>query len=591
MIARGSVESFRREIMRQNITGGLAFVGVLTVIAACLEPVWHDWSGSVVAPFGGIDAMLQLGILEWTARHWIDPATWVDLPIFFPVPGALGFMDSLLGQAWLVAPLRMFLDPTAAGLYNWAFLGSLLTAALAAVIFWRVTGGPFWTAGVFALALVGAPYTQAQLGHLNQLPPPFVLVALAAVAAAMRGGEEGSPTTWTWWVLGGALVIQAAWGWYGFAHALVGVAVLKICGMWFGLRRGEGWSGQVGPGFRAAWLPVVLTGVAVVLLALPQLQLAARYPEFTRQSEEVRLGSADIQHFLNRGVYRGEPTDWIGQGTTGLARYQDRHRQVLNPGWVALTLALIGWFGRSTISSPRRRQGTAFLIMGLVGVVLAFGDSVGLPGTDKRLALPLEWLRNVIPPFKAFRGAWRFSWLFVIAVAWWSAVGVEVIVRRKGLIGRLTPATVALLVLVSLPAAVPSLEVPLTGRPLWPAFPQTGAVVTLPAPPTEYKEDVTEALWIARVLETGQPVTGGATGWVPPEIVDFRIRLEECEMGNRDPAQLFADWKEMGIVSAEIALRPGDERRTDFWRRTLLDAGAVRREPWPRPGYEMYRLP
>jgi hypothetical protein len=126
---------------------------------------------------------------------------------------------------------------------------------------------------------------------------------------------------------------------------------------------------------------------------------------------------------------------------------------------------------------------------------------------------------------------------------------------------------------------------------VWPAFPQAGPVVTLPAPPTEYDEDVTEALWIARTLETGQPVTGGATGWVPPEIVAFRVQLEDCENGRLDPSTLLEDWKDLGIVSAEIALRPGDERRTDFWRETLLAAGAVRSEPWPRPGYEMYLLP
>ena len=109
----------------------------------------------MVAPFGGIDAMLQLGLLEWTARHWTDPDTWLNLPIFHPVPGALGFMDSLLGQAWLVFPIRWLLNPTAAGLYNWAFLGSLITAAAASVLFWRFSGGRWMTAGAFALALVG----------------------------------------------------------------------------------------------------------------------------------------------------------------------------------------------------------------------------------------------------------------------------------------------------------------------------------------------------------------------------------------------------------------------------------------------------
>jgi hypothetical protein len=577
--------------MREKITGSLAWLGVLLAAAACLGPVWRDWSGSVVAPFGGIDAMLQLGILEWTARHWTEPSLWLDLPIFHPVPGALGFMDSLLGQAWLVAPLRLLFHPTAAGLYNWAFLGSLLLAVAAAAVLWRATGGAVWTAGVFALALVGAPYTQAQIGHLNQLPPPFVLFALAALTMNLRGKEDGSAATWPWWALGGALILQAAWGWYGFAHALIGIAVLKIYWLIGDLRRGDSLAGHIVPVIRRAWIPALLTGGAVVILAVPQLKLAERYPDFTRQTEEVRSGSADIQHVLNRGVYRGEPADWIGRGTTGLERYHERHRQVLNPGWVALILAVVGWFLRDGISTSRRRMGIGLIVMGLVGLILAFGDSVGLPGTDRRLPLPLEWLRTIVPPFKAFRGAWRFSWLFVIAVAWWSAVGVEGLVRRKGLIGRMAPAVVALLILVSLPAGVPALKVPLTGHLARPAFLQPGPVVTLPAPATEYVEDVTEALWIARALETGQPVTGGATGWVPPEIVELRVHMKACEEGELDPALLFATWKEQGMVSAEIALRPGDESRTDFWRETLLSAGSIRSEPWPRPGYEMYLLP
>ena len=258
---------------------------------------------------------------------------------------------------------------------------------------------------------------------------------------------------------------------------------------------------------------------------------------------------------------------------------------------MAFVLAVIGWFLRDGISARRRSLGVGLLVMGLVGLVLAFGDSVGLPGTDKRFPLPLEWLRTVAPPFKAFRGAWRFSWLFVIAVAWWSAVGIEGLIRRPGLVGRLTPAAICLLILVSLPAAVPTMKVPLEGRSVWPAFAQAGPVVTLPAPATEYVEDVTEALWTTRVLETGQPVTGGTTGWVPPEIVELRVRLMACEEGRLDPALLFATWRDQGFVSAEIALRPGDDRRTDFWRQTLLDAGAVRSEPWPHPGYEMYLLP
>ena len=53
-------------------------------------------------------------------------------------------------------------------------------------------------AGFFALALVGAPYTQSQLGHLNQLPPPFVLLAIAASVLALRAHDAGHSGR-RWW--------------------------------------------------------------------------------------------------------------------------------------------------------------------------------------------------------------------------------------------------------------------------------------------------------------------------------------------------------------------------------------------------------
>lgn len=577
--------------MREKWSGGLAWAGALTAAAACLGPVWQDWSGAVVAPFGGIDAMLQLGILEWTARHWTEPSVWLDLPIFFPVAGALGFMDSLLGQAWLVLPLHALGDPTVAALYNSAFLGSLLLAVAGAACVWLAAGGGRWSAGVMALALVGAPYTQAQIGHLNQLPPPFVLFTIAAALLALRRRDAGRPAGSAWWFVGLALVLQAAWGWYGFAHAVIAVAVIKVVWLVRGLRRGQNVVDLAWPVIRQALLPAVLTVGAVLLLAQPQLQLRERYESFTRETVEVRIGSADIQHLFNRGTYRGEPADWIGRGKTGFARYDGRARQVLNPGWVALVLGLIGWLTRRRLGDGQRSAGTALLALGLVGLVLAFGESVGLPGTDRRLPLPLEWLRQIAPPFRAFRGAWRFSWLMVIAIAWWSAVGVSYLAALKGRRRHLAPLAVALLVLVSLPGEVPVLKVPLSGRLAAAAADHPGPIVTLPAPATEYVEDVAEALLLARSLETGQPVSGGVTGWVPPEIVAFRTRLKACEDGLVAPPVLLAEWKQAGFVTAEITLRPGDQRRIGFWRNVLLTAGAVRSEPWPRPGFEMYRLP
>lgn len=576
------------------LTGGTAWAGVLVVIATCLAPAWKNWSGTVVGPFGGIDAMLQVGLIEWSARTWWQPEVWANLPIFHPLAGAIGFMDSLVGQALLVWPIQALFHPTAAALYNWAFLGSLILAGLGMAALWRAAGGSRWSAGVAALVLMGAPYTLAQIGHLNQLPPPFVLFSLAALVAALRRDDAGLPSALYWWLLGIFLVLQAAWGWYGFSYAVIGVGVIKTA--WFVhriRRRSAGWT-LIWRVSRQAILPATLAMVGVLILAQPQLDLGDRYQSFSRSDEEVRQGSADLKHFFNRGVYRSGPTDWVGKGEPGSSRHVGRDRQVLHPGWMAIILAAVGWWRRGYLSFQRRRIGRALLLVGLVGLVLSFGDSVGLPFTDRRFPMPLDWIREIIPPFKAFRGAWRFSWLMVIALAWWSAVGVEQMVEKSG--HRQVPAWVPLglvfvLALVSIPVQVPGLTVLLDGRPATPLFNQSGAVLTLPAPENEYAEDISEARWLLRSLMTGQPVTGGATGWVPPEVISLRTRLKACEEGDLDPIQVFQDMEANGVVSVELTHRPGDDGRLVFWQQALKEFGAERSEPWPNSLYMMYRLP
>ncbi len=570
-------------------TDRLGWAGVAGFILWTLGPVLTDWSGSVLGPFGGIDAMFQLGLLHWSAGHWWQPAVWLDLPIFYPLHGMLGCMDSLLGQAWLVWPVHLAVHPTAAALYNLAFAGSLLLAAAGMAALWRASRGVWRGAGVAALALVGAPYTTAQLGHLNQLPPPFVLFCLTAVVMALRRRDAGrDPRPW-WWLTGASLVLQAAWGWYGFAYALIGTAVLKIAWLVRRTRAGAGLLPDLTATLRQAGLPALVTVLAVYVLAQPQLQLGRRYPEFTRSQTEVRLGSADIQHLWNRGAYRGRVSDWLGHGPDAETRYRGWPRQTLHPGWIALLLALYGWRRRGDPTPVRAAFGGVLLIMGVVGLVLAFGDSVGVPGTGWRLPLPLEWLRAVAPPFRAFRGAWRFVWLMTIAVAWWAAAGTVALAAATGWRRRLAGPLVVLMTLMSLPMGVPALPVPLPGRPLPPDQRAAGPVLTLPAPVNEYAENRTEALWLTRAQELGQPVTGGATGWVPPEAAALRSEIARCAGNDSLAVRFLRRMRDRGVAEAEVAIAAGDTT-TLFWRRILRTAGAGRISGGDIPGYERYRL-
>ncbi len=581
---------------RENTLGAVSWLGVLLLVASFLGPVWKDFSGSVVGPFGGVDAMLQLGLLEWSSRHWSEVSHWMNLPIFHPVQGTLGLMDSLLGQAWLMQPVRWLFSPTVAAQYNLAYLGSLLLAALGMAALWLASGGSRWASGVAALALIGAPYTHAQIGHLNQLPPPFVLFSLAALTAALRRQNAGLSTRQFWWMLAVGIVLQAAWGWYGFAYAVFGAGVFNTAWLMHRIRRQMASKELIISVLKKTIFPFAVSAVAIWLLAQPQLQMAKQYTDFERTDSDVQRGSADVQHFFNRGVYRSGPSDWVGNGAQGPDRYLNRDRQVLHPGWFALALFAVGWWRRGYLPFQRRRFGRSILVMGLLGLVLAFGESVGIPGTENRVALPMGWLRELIPPFKAYREAWRFSWLMVVALSWWSAVGVEQLVCKyqvgvRRWVAPLLP--LVLLFLVSLPAAVPAVKVPLHGFFREPANPNAlqSPVLTLPAPAVEFDEDCTEALWLTRSLTTGQAVTGGASGWVPPEVRQLRARLKDCEEGRSAAATLLAEMKAEGFFRAEIALRFHDDKRIQFWRNALLTAGATRDDPWPESGYEMYLLP
>jgi len=553
---------------------------VSVFILACLRPVFADWQGSVLAPFGGLDVRFQAALLEWSTRHLFHPDVWRDLPLFYPTNGAIAFMDPLTAQALLVKPLHAA-QLLPAALYNWAFLISLVLAGLATAVLWRATSGKAAAGGVMALLLIGAPYTLAQLGHLNQLPPPGVPAALAALVFALRRWEQGVTSATGWWLLACALVAQAALGWYGFAFALLAVVVVsmgwcarRVCDLRWGL-------------LVAAVLPLLALLIGVWLLAAPHLNIARQESDFTRHLSEVRWYSADVKHLLNLGAYRNGPDDWTGDAPDDLVRHQGIDRQALHPGWVALILAVLGFVTRKRLSAVQREWGLLLLLAGLAGMILAFGDSVGLPGTDKRALLPLGWLQNILEPARAYRAAWRFSFLFTLAVAWWGAMGWHRLVELSGAKGRiLAHGALVLLLLESLPAGVPTLA--LDDQSLARPVPsRTEAVLTLPAPLNEYAEDHREARWLWRALNTGRPVTGGVTGWVPPGSRDLRRELAACEQGTGNVDDLFAHLAGTGITRVEM-FADDDDPRLAYWRTTLRQAvGESRTED----GVEIFDMP
>lgn len=598
--------------MTSRLRAALPLLPALLLVGALLRPLRGAWNDAVLATGDGADAVMQSGILTWSARHFWRPETWLDLPIFHPARSALVFMDSLLGQALLIAPWQALGDPHPAALYNLACLLTLLLAGGAAALLWRATGGGAAGAGFCALALLASPYTTWQLGLLNQLPPPWVPALAATLFAAWRrlpwadqeaGRGEGrgaiapaaAGARGPLWAAGGCLAVQAAWGWYGFASSLFLAAVIGGAVVWHALRRRRG--------LRLLALaapPLLASAAAVLLLAAPYLRLHASESSYTRTPSDVRAFSADLHHFLNQGEHRlGWLRDGGKAGSSPASSEPDAARggePALHPGWVILACAAWGWARRRRLPPPQARAGSLLLAAALVGLVLAFGDSVSLPpGGERRVPLPFGLLQEALAPLRALRAPVRFSYLLAVALAWWAAAGCADLARLPWRAGRrrlLLAGVWTALWLEAVPARMPTVPLVADGRPTrevpWTGVP-AGAVLTLPAPAAERHEDVVEARWLHRALASGRPVTGGVSGWVPPATSGLRRRLLACEEGQESTALLLRQLIAQGVTAAEIAAAGAAQERARFW------IGALELRGWeelPAPaGYRRFAPP
>ena len=561
----------------------------LLLILAQIRVVLGRFDRTVLGTLEGSDAVLQSGILAWMVRHWWDPATCVKLPVFFPSQNSLVGMDSLLGQALLVSPLHYLMNPSPALLYNVAVILTLLLTVLAGAALWLATC-PEGTraqrlagAGFCGLVLLGAPFTSWQLGMLNQISPPWVVFMLAALWRGWRCFDTRRSAGPWWWLAVVCLVVQAAWGWYGFADAVFVLAVAGVFGLVQAARRR-----RLQRFLTQLALPALAAAVLVLALAWPYLQLRATTPEYTRELDAVQHFGSHLHVLTNLGPHRLAPADLLGGGAPSAERALLNIDAVLHPGWLTLLCALVGvWRWRGL-----RGFGLLVAAIGAVGFVMSFGDSGGYPpGSDRRIMLPFGWLREVLMPFKAFRCPSRFIFLLTVAMAWWATAGLH------GMVSRSWPWRRALVIMVwalvwleSVPMAMLAVPIPVDGRPQHGSSSTVlaGGVLSLPAPAGEADERVTDAYWLHRALATGRPTTDGMSGWVPPVARRLRLRLVDCEQGRLAVPVLLDSLRDEGIVAAEVAEIYEDTLRVAFWREALETAGY--RGVVRAPGYRWYDL-
>jgi len=245
-----------------------------------------------------------------------------------------------LAQSWLALPFSFLWPENPVLIHNTTWVLSLLLAALGMAFLWRSGGGSLWASGTAALALVAAPYTATHLGWLPLLPPPFVLFAFGALVAALRRQRAGLATGIFWWLLALFLVLQAAWGTFGFLCAVLGVAVVKSAWFLHRISRREDGARMAREVARRSALPFLATCVGVGLL---WRQPGMAFPETVPVPMGISL-----------------------------------------PGLAALGLFAVGWWRRGYLPFQRRRFGRSFLVLGALGMGLA------LVGDDR-----FSWLLTV----------------------------------------------------------------------------------------------------------------------------------------------------------------------------------------------------
>lgn len=491
---------------------GALFTGALPLMLARVDPLRE-----LPSLARGLDPLLQCGILQWVLRHPpVQAAAW-QAPFFWPAPWSLAYMDSLAGQAMLVALLPGMRSWPAVA-YNLALAGTLALAFLATVRLARELGLSRPAAWMSALVYTAGPHAAGHYHHLNQLPTPWLPLALWGLLRLSRGRWDGLAALLL------SVLLQPLWGFYNLASLWMTVLI----GVFFLLPRLRGRRGLA--------LAAVLAGglMWAVASGAPYRHAADAVAGFVRGPGSV-------------GPWAGRPFDLLHPPAVHLLPWPRAlpGRPVLYAGLLWPLLALAGWVGawRNEGDAARRRLWWGLAVAAGAGLILAFGRRMPLPGLGE-VSLPLAWLQDRFWALQSLRAPTRLFlpgmlFLAVAGSAAWDRWGR----MQKAGVGMPGPGAsrrtllVSSLVLIALLDLMPGglervrahpdqeerslLEVLARGDGAWMAFPT-------PCEETDERPlDARCMLWAAMV---DRPVAGGSSGFVPMEV--RRLRRACCRGPN-----------------------------------------------------------
>ncbi len=441
------------------------------------------------------DTGLNTWIVAWV-QHILPraPLRLFEAPIFFPERLTLAYSEHMLVPSIIGAPLAWIgLSPVL--VYNLlVILGFALSGWSMCLVVARWTGST--AAGVIAGTLFAFnAHLLTRIAHLQALHVQFFPLALLAFDEVLTRIESRQVRR-AGALLTVAFVLQALCSNYSmtFLAATLTVAALVRAPEW------------LGPGRSARASTLAAAGLACTGFLLPFLwpyYVVSDEQGLARPLDEVRLYSAGLLDYLTTAgrLHYAWWSHHVFEGRTSLF-----------PGIVATGLAAATLAGRDGLRDARVRMTSA---VGVVGFALSFGPS--MPGYG--------WLHTYVPLFQGIRGAARWGFLTLMAIAILAGFAVASLERRWGKSAYWPALFAALLGAVTLEAIrTPMSFVPFAGiPPIYDTLQSMPGAVVLEWPLHSGADVSRNARYLVPATRHFHPLVNGYSGFEP---ASFRERAQ-----------------------------------------------------------------
>ncbi|HEY2923929.1 MAG TPA: hypothetical protein VGJ98_03060 [Candidatus Eisenbacteria bacterium] len=468
-------------------------------------------------PFGhgASDSLIQAFLLGWD-WHAITthPLGVFNAPIFFPEPNTLTYMDHLLGETLLAAPILAMTRsiPTA---YNFLVLFSFVASAWAVYRLARFCGASRPGAYLAGFLYAFSPYRFANLDQLNQLQTEFLPLGILFGLKFLQRYRVRDLAA-----LAGCLVVQVYFGWYYAYYLAIAIGLLLAYAL---VKR------SLVVERMPQWRSAAIAAAALLLVlpvALPYIREHRLLPEFQRSLGESALYSADVLDYLKWN--RNAALSGLLPFATGAQSYW--------PGLVTVLLGAValggGRLGRDF--QERFRAKGYFLALTVASFLLSLGPILHVAGARIWIPLPYGVFYTIVPGFSSMRAPARFACLALLGLAILASFGFDRL--RSVMRGRSAWRWVVVLlfsvsIAFSLTLPLSTVELPTEkGMPLvyaWLATrPGREPILELPVPRAEGEENETHALRQFYLLHHGNPRLDGTSGFVSRRYKEFRSLIQ-----------------------------------------------------------------